>query len=95
MQTLVMACALLLSTLRHCQFQKQTAVSRREDGRILSLDCLGGAALGAALELCPEVACGQVDVEASGKKKRDFNDEQRYQILRSLIERAAENNMAQ
>jgi hypothetical protein len=31
----------------------------------------------------------------SGKKKRDYSDEQRYQLLKSLIERAAENNMPQ
>ncbi|XP_076450303.1 uncharacterized protein LOC143286572 isoform X2 [Babylonia areolata] len=41
------------------------------------------------------VAHGLVNPREVGKKKRDFSEDQRYQLLRSLIERAAENNMPQ
>ncbi|XP_025088440.1 uncharacterized protein LOC112560658 isoform X1 [Pomacea canaliculata] len=40
------------------------------------------------------VAHGQFDPLRIGKKKRDFTDEQRYQLLRSLVERAALENAA-
>ncbi|KAL8606221.1 hypothetical protein ACOMHN_043439 [Nucella lapillus] len=142
MQTLVMACALLLSTLLLVHPSEGgpltgTASSRnkRQSADVKTAEYLAWIALGGRVpsQGCPDVACGVVDVVASlrvrrsssdqriaelqalmaltrngipvghgkfdpltvGKKKRDFNDEQRYQILRSLIERAAENNMAQ
>ncbi|XP_070184340.1 uncharacterized protein [Littorina saxatilis] len=44
---------------------------------------------------CIDIACGLVDVYFSGKRKRDNGHEQRYTLLKNLIERAAENNMPQ
>ncbi|KAK7105036.1 uncharacterized protein [Littorina saxatilis] len=44
---------------------------------------------------CLLPACGVVDIRSSGKRKRDNGDEQRYTLLKNLIERAAENNMPQ
>jgi len=41
------------------------------------------------------VAHGQFDPLRLGKRKRDYGDEQRYTLLKNLIERAAENNMPQ
>lgn len=41
------------------------------------------------------VAHGQFDPLRIGKKKRDFTEEQRYLLLKNLIERAVENNTPQ
>ncbi|XP_070184342.1 uncharacterized protein [Littorina saxatilis] len=49
----------------------------------------------AALVLVSSSNAGPVPEASSGKRKRDNGHEQRYTLLKNLIERAAENNMPQ
>ncbi|XP_076471618.1 uncharacterized protein LOC143301301 isoform X1 [Babylonia areolata] len=71
--------------------------NKRQSADVKTAEYLAWIALGGRVppQGCFDVACGVVDVYSSGKKKRDYGDEQRYQLLRSLIERAADNNVVQ
>ncbi|XP_076450302.1 uncharacterized protein LOC143286572 isoform X1 [Babylonia areolata] len=105
MQGNIFTCAILMSALLVLVNTSEgspvtdTASSRskRQSADVKTAEYLAWIALGGRVPSngCLNVACGVVDVIASGKKKRDFSEDQRYQLLRSLIERAAENNMPQ
>jgi len=71
--------------------------NKRQSADVKTAEYLAWIALGGRVpsQGCIDVACGVVDVYSSGKKKRSSDDSQRYQILKALIERAAENNMPQ
>lgn len=68
--------------------------NKRQSADVRTAEYLAWIALGGKLPSagCSQVACGVVDVWESGKKKRSGSDsvsEERYQLLRSLIARAA------
>lgn len=73
--------------------------SKRQSADVKTAEYLAWIALGGRVpsQGCVDVACGVVDVYASGKRKRsgDVTEEQRYNLLRGLIEKAAAENMPQ
>ncbi|XP_076471619.1 uncharacterized protein LOC143301301 isoform X2 [Babylonia areolata] len=84
---------LLVSTVLASPVLDEGSVRTRRsssDQRIAELQALLALTGGSG-----RVAHGQFDPLRLGKKKRDYGDEQRYQLLRSLIERAADNNVVQ
>ncbi|BFZ15912.1 hypothetical protein BsWGS_18951 [Bradybaena similaris] len=75
--------------------------TKRQSADVRTAEYLAWIALGGKVpsQGCDEVACGVVDVHASGKKKRDpqyalISDEDRYNLLKSLIQKAAENTLS-
>ncbi|CAG5132822.1 unnamed protein product [Candidula unifasciata] len=95
--------SLLLVTPSSTAAVSESASSRtkRQSADVRTAEYLAWIALGGKVpsQGCELVACGVVDVHASGKKKRDpqyapISDEERYSLLKSLIQRAAENTLS-
>uniref|UniRef100_A0A0B6XZD9 Uncharacterized protein n=1 Tax=Arion vulgaris TaxID=1028688 RepID=A0A0B6XZD9_9EUPU len=98
---LVAFLSFLLVTLTQSAALSEAASSRikRQSADVRTAEYLAWIALGGKVpsQGCELVACGVVDVHASGKKKRDpqfaaASDEERYNLLRALIQRAAQEN---
>ncbi|KAH9513750.1 hypothetical protein Btru_042001 [Bulinus truncatus] len=70
--------------------------TKRQSADVRTAEYLAWIALGGRVPSrgCEIVACGVVDVHSSGKKKRDpqLSDEERYSLLKALIQRAAQEN---
>lgn len=81
----VVLVAILVSTLANGRYIADTKLrSKRQTGDLKAAAYQAWLALGRTLPPdCPEVACGVVDVEASGKKKR--TDRSSVDFRRSLL----------
>ncbi|CAL1528305.1 unnamed protein product [Lymnaea stagnalis] len=98
---LVVLFSLLLVTLTQTSPVPDAVSSRtkRQSADVRTAEYLAWIALGGKVPSrgCEIVACGVVDVYASGKKKRDpqyasVSDEERYNLLKALLQRAAIEN---
>ncbi|CAG5134393.1 unnamed protein product [Candidula unifasciata] len=97
---LAFLCFLLVTLSQSAAVSEASRISRhkRQSADVRLAEYLAWIALnGRRPNDCQEVACGVVDVAASGKKKRDFqpvnvSDEERYTLLRYLIQKAAQEN---
>ncbi|BFZ04149.1 hypothetical protein BsWGS_07187 [Bradybaena similaris] len=88
----------LLATFTHSAAVSEAtrSRSRRQSADVRLAEYLAWIALNGK-QPCSQVACGVVDVAASGKKKRDYqplsvSDEERYNLLKYLIQRAVLEN---